>query len=63
LFPSVYARASKRSHTEGKCVLLWTPFFNIAEVGIGCEIKTTVIHKMLLKEGMQENLDRYSQKI
>jgi hypothetical protein len=32
---SVYARASKRSHTGGKCVsCCGLPFFNIAEVGI-----------------------------
>jgi hypothetical protein len=32
LYPSVYARASKRSHKCATCCGL--PFFNIAEVGI-----------------------------
>jgi hypothetical protein len=52
LYLSVYARASKRSRTGGKCVTCCgLPFYNIAEVGITRpkwrEIKTAVIHKTL----------------
>jgi hypothetical protein len=52
VLPHVRSRASKRSHTGGKCVTCCgLPFFNTAEVGITGpkwrEIKTAVIWKTL----------------